>query len=389
MTMLDQSFSAKNFRKIFDLENRKGKNLELIYFPNVKTITDELKNNSQSFRDLKKIKSTLTATNYEKNKNALNTKKVELKSKKKETLDIELEQISEKLADAKYKVSISVLPTQVRGKSVYKIGNKAEEYFAIKQVQENIRRIYKVKQANRELILPQLREVIGDKTPKILVRTDIASFYESIDRNKLLAKLSGDGLLGYASLKIISSVLSQYGTLSGSDKGIPRGIGLSAYLAELYMESFDRYVRDIDGVIYYSRYVDDIVVVYCRMPNVNPQWLKLRTSVQRLRNIEGLNLNKSKSEIIKMPSKQTSCIKYLGYSFKYSNGRVDLYMSPDKFNRYKERIDKAFSEYKKSSNTKTLVAKRLLISRIKLLTGNTRLLNSKKNAINSVRQLTS
>lgn len=377
--MLDQSFSARNFHRIFDIENRKGKNLEFIYFPDIKLITDELKDNRTSFKALKKIRPTLSVADYEQKKNDLNVRKDELKSQKKDALALELEETSKKLANIKYKVSISILPAKVRGKSVYKIGDSAAEYFAIKQVQGNIRRLYKVKQANRELILPQLREVIGDKMSKIVVRTDIASFYESIDRERLLTKLSRDGLLGYASLKVISSVLNDYGVLSNSSKGIPRGIGLSAYLAEIYMKSLDRYVRNIDGVIYYARYVDDIVIVYCEIPNVRPG-SKLKASLKRLKDTEGLTLNKSKTQIVRMSNMNDSDITYLGYKFEYKSGSVHMYMSPDKFDRYKHRVNKAFSEHKKSSNTKTLMARRLLIARIKLLTGNTRLLNSKKNA---------
>lgn len=50
--MLDQSFSADNFRKIFDLENRKGNYLEGKYFPDLKEIS---KNTQDYSRKLKKF----------------------------------------------------------------------------------------------------------------------------------------------------------------------------------------------------------------------------------------------------------------------------------------------------------------------------------------------
>ena len=40
--MLDQSFSTKNFRKIFDLENRKGNYLEGVFFPGVKAYSQKI-----------------------------------------------------------------------------------------------------------------------------------------------------------------------------------------------------------------------------------------------------------------------------------------------------------------------------------------------------------
>ena len=41
--MLDQSFAVENLRSIFDFENRKGLNLEEIYFPEVGKITKKIK----------------------------------------------------------------------------------------------------------------------------------------------------------------------------------------------------------------------------------------------------------------------------------------------------------------------------------------------------------
>lgn len=48
--MLDQSFSAENFRRILDKENRKGMYLEKLFFPNICRIVDEIK---QCNRDIK------------------------------------------------------------------------------------------------------------------------------------------------------------------------------------------------------------------------------------------------------------------------------------------------------------------------------------------------
>ena len=46
-------------------------------------------------------------------------------------------------------------------------------------------------------------------------------------------------------------------------KGIPRGIGISAYLSELYMRDIDIKIKSLEDVIYYARYVDDIIVIIC------------------------------------------------------------------------------------------------------------------------------
>ena len=54
--MLNQSFSAENFRRIFDLENRKGVFLEGKYFPQLKDITEKIKDCNKNIKREKKEK---------------------------------------------------------------------------------------------------------------------------------------------------------------------------------------------------------------------------------------------------------------------------------------------------------------------------------------------
>ena len=125
-------------------------------------------------------------------------------------------------------------------KPVYKVPNNAHTYFAIKQLQQNIKNLYKVKQDNRNNIISQLKSVLTNHFPKYVIRTDIKDFYESISRKKILQKIDQDSLLTLSSRKIIHMILEQYENISRNHNGIPRGIGISAYLAELYMRDFDR-----------------------------------------------------------------------------------------------------------------------------------------------------
>ena len=54
--MLDQSFSTDNFRRILDLENRKGNYLEGKFFPNHKTLTEKIKDCNKQIREKKRNK---------------------------------------------------------------------------------------------------------------------------------------------------------------------------------------------------------------------------------------------------------------------------------------------------------------------------------------------
>jgi len=92
--MLNQSFSADNFRKIFDYENRKGVNLESEFFPEVERITAKLKANKVSLKDLKKQKSSLSPEIYEDELNNLKIIKTELTDEKELKLTNALKVIS-------------------------------------------------------------------------------------------------------------------------------------------------------------------------------------------------------------------------------------------------------------------------------------------------------
>jgi hypothetical protein len=64
----------------------------------------------------------------------------------------------------------------------------------------------------------------------------------------------------------ISQILEDYNSKKDTatikhEKGVPRGVGISSYLSELYMENIDNEIRNLQDVIYYARYVDDIFII--------------------------------------------------------------------------------------------------------------------------------
>lgn len=382
--MLDQSFSAANFQKIVDIENRKGIYLEGEFFPAVDEVSKKIQSVRSELRSLKRKKEDYIEEEYEAKRADLSSNLENLKKLKEKTLLEELEVISLSINSKGFSFGIKEVDVG-KPKKAYVAERNAATFFALKQVQHNIRRLYKVQQANRHQIVCQLRELLGDKFPKYIIRTDISSFYESIPRKQLLRKLRDDPLLTLISKKIIRRILFEYSAITGSDVGLPRGIGISAYLAELYMRDFDRSISDYPGVLYYARYVDDIFIIFCPPPNIGTRPFR-RVFVTEFKNLR-LKRNRKKTQIIKSISGATNTIQYLGYKFSIGSGPVKLRMTDRKVNRYKERIDLIFSAYdKKSKKPKKSEnkARALLEKRIRFLTGNTRLVNNKKNVVSGI-----
>ena len=356
--MLDQSFSTDNFRKIFDLENRKGNYLEGDFFPELEKLSQKVQASTHALREIRRKRDSYTPEEYQ-----------ELKSKAKEQLEShrsdweselkkQLHVVSSDVCDSNFSFGLTELDIGT-SKNVFVSDKSAPAYFALKQMQFNIRRLYKVKQSNRHQIVCQLRELLCDKLPKYIIRTDVSSFYESIPRDQLLRKLRDDTLLTLQTKKLIRRVLHEYGQLTGNDTGLPRGIGISAYLAELYMRDLDAEIRNYPGVLYYARYVDDIVIIFCPPPNVGTQ--KFHQLVKESFSKLGLRQNKAKTKVFDQPAFQMT---YLGYKFIVGNGNIKLRMSDAKTARYKKRMDLAFSSYHKNSSSNELAARRVLERRI-------------------------
>lgn len=384
--MLDQSFSAKNFRRIFDEENRKGTDLAAKFFPKVEEITKQIKELNFQLRNLGK---TGLSGEELKAKRAETKQEILLaRTQKEELLTEYLEQIAGGL-NQNFRVRIEI-DKSISSKPVYKLTKNAASYFVIKQIQRNINKLYKVKQSNRHEIVSQLYRLLDNDFPKYLIRTDIKEFYESIPQDKLMSIVDRDNLLSFISKEYIRGILKSYNLLSGLDKGIPRGIGLSAYLAELYMREFDTKVREDDEVIFYARYVDDIVVLYAPKPDSDPS--NKLNKIKDIANQIELIINESdeKTFVCDLSSSKRFVFDYLGYQFRnvecWTEGKqhkklkFGLDISAKKTKRYMHRINLSFHSYFNADKSKNKRAKELLIKRIRFLTSNTRLRNNKDNA---------
>lgn len=380
--MLDQMFTAENFRRIYDAENRKGFDLASRYFPSLEPLTVVVRDKVQGIRDHRAKQSTMAADVFETTLLGLKIELTAAKAEKSAAIDALMYEISQKVLNPTFKIELSKKDGP-NGKPVFCIDAEPETFFVIKQLQRNINRIYGVKQANRHDLVCQVRDTLGSSFPLELVRTDISSFYESIDRKKLLEKLDKDQLLSPASKKYIKQVLVSYGKKSGTAVGVPRGVGISAYLAEFYLRPVDKEIRAIPGLVLYCRFVDDIVAVFARPPAGN----SLGSYKDRIIDIigqYGLAHNAAKTHELVFPDPNPLHFEYLGYKFTVTAGKCEVGPSTAKVAKYRARMNAAFDEYWLERSLRTRRAYRELIWRIKFLTGNTRLANSKSRAATGI-----
>lgn len=380
--MLDQMFTAENFRRIYDAENRKGLDLATRYFPTLEPLTLAVRDKVQDIRDHRALEHTMAADVFKTKLLALKGELAAFKTAKSAAVDDLMDAISQKVLKPSFKIDLSQ-KTGPKGKPVFCIDAEPETFFVTKQLQRNIHRIYGVKQANRHDLVCQLRDMLGSQFPFELVRTDISSFYESIDRKRLVEKLDRDQLLSPTSKKYIKQVLDSYGTISGTPIGLPRGVGISAYLAELYLRPVDRAIRAIPGLVLYCRFVDDIVAIFARPP-AGKDLGSFKDLIIAIFGENGLAYNPDKTSEHKLADSAAKKFEYLGYRFHLKDGQLAISPSAAKVAKYRARMNAAFAEYWRETPVNPKAAFRKLVGRIKFLTGNTRLSNSKSRATTGV-----
>jgi len=402
--MLNQSFSSKTFQEIFDKENRKGKNVE-------KRFANDFNESLQTLDNIKTLSQLIRNTLNKNARKVLYFERKELKNTRNSQIKTVLEETANRIVNKKEPIELQF--GDIFGKQTYKLEESVDLFFLGKKIYENIHKTYNVKPSNRHSVLSELINHLEDRFPKFVIRTDIKNFYESVPQKKLLDKINDDHLLSILTKKFINHAFESYNSLTNQTdkliaKGLPRGVGFSAYLSELYMRKIDNSIKNLSDCVYYARYVDDIIAIFIpKHTDVDSTYLSnYRIQIEAIINEEELELNTSKTmeyNLLKNISDIRShtinfqgitnyisnpkYITFLGYNIGSvatykQNGEVRLEnlsieLSEQKIKKYKNRIKLAFLHFnqKKSHNRK--VAFKLLNARIDYLTQNTKLRNNK------------
>ena len=293
--MLDQSFSAHNLEVIFDLENRKG-NIDINWMPEeYLAAATEMKELRRQISELKSKGRRKTDDDIEKIEE-LEKQYKKAKEKKESGRQAFMKDCEDKINDKDFEFTMTKYLDEDSDKEVFRLNaEKPEVFFALKQLQYNIHKTFKVKQANRHAILCNVKALLHTRMPLHIVRTDISSFYESITQAKLLEKIEGNTLLSHKSKAFIRAILKLYDdckdeTLVAKGVGVPRGVGISPLLSEIYVRDLDSSINSFIGTHFYARYVDDIFIILTAFPKGEKDSKEYFTNLQAMFGKYGLTL---------------------------------------------------------------------------------------------------
>lgn len=244
----------------------------------------------------------------------------------------------------------------------YYLTSSLPHKLVMRKLNDNLKRIYKDEQANRRIIIHQIKALLDETCPMWLLKTDIDSFYESIDRNRIISKLQIDTLISYHSIMLLNKLFTH--PLLTNSTGIPRGINISSTLSEIYMRNFDKWVSRFPLVYYYARFVDDIVIFSSNKKTIDRVCEQINSNLP-----EGLIKKEAKTSIFNGDRITSfSPFEYLGYKFTVKKDQktkvVIVSISDKKVRKIKSRITIALLEYIRNKDFN------LLEKRIKFLTGN-------------------
>lgn len=251
--------------------------------------------------------------------------------------------------------------TKLRGETCFSIGCYGSN-LTIRYINRFLTGRMRIEMPSRERIVRTVITSLSDATPLYLFRRDIKNFYESIEIKRIRKRLLSDRSIP----KKIKGCLYQYFEyFCPGDKGLPRGIALSAVLAELIMEEYDQRIKRTHGVYRYFRFSDDILII-CYRPDA------IENAIGNLP--DGLSFNQSKKQDYILDENMTTTptpISYLGYDFICEKSKrnnkpreLEVKISDKKIKRIKTKLVLSFANFNRYGNFE------ILLDRIRFLSGN-------------------
>jgi len=285
-------------------------------------------------------------------------------------IDMHLDKAAE-IIDGGAFSSLNLQKTELFGKQTW-LPREISEVLILRQIEDQLKRLTKLIYSDRNHIVRALKVSLQEGIKYSVLKLDIHQFYESLDRSIVLSSLEKDFGFPAQSYKLLSSFSQCLDRKNIS--GLPRGLSISAVLAEYAMRQFDQEMQNMESVRLYKRFVDDIVCFVPHRTNLDPE---LEAAKRHL--VEPLQFSRKKSRSLvfsdqknNIPLKERS-FDFLGYNFhigdiEKSNNRtfrsIRLTLAESKKRRIKKRISLSLLKYKHDNNFQDL------FERIKIITGN-------------------
>lgn len=143
------------------------------------------------------------------------------------------------------------------------------------------------------------------------------------------------------------------------------GLPTSNALVELISRDFDISLKSKlhkYGLIFYSRYIDDSLLIFNRLLEENKILECIEISIKEIFKNSNITLNKSKTFYLTSDSVTGTKFAYLGYLFEYKREINTIFqygIANDKLHKHRKKLLKIINDYKNKGNME-LFRQRLL-----------------------------
>ncbi|MCH3993395.1 MAG: RNA-directed DNA polymerase [Prevotella sp.] len=356
-----------------------------------KKVVAEIKSVNEKLKELNHKKKSAWTEDETAEHQALQDKRKELRIKKHDELLIILSSLAENVNSNSFKFDLSIQKYRDKEEFVIDKDNRAA-YYAMCQLQHNMKRTFNIEMESRHSIMVSIKRLLNTKTPLYAIRTDVSGFFESIPQDPLLAKIESNSLLSYKSKSFIRAILKEYNEKKDTSAvdakhGVPRGVGISSMLSEIYMQGIDRELKNRQEVIFYVRYVDDIFMLLASIGShgsIEDYYKDLRTFfIGKGLSLKDVGDDKCKLLDYVNESQPNDSFYYLGYDIELTYKASDKGLSAEfslskkKRDKLRNRIQNAFLHFENLSKVDLKQARRDMLDALRLISGNIRLRNSK------------
>lgn len=226
-----------------------------------------------------------------------------------------------------------------------------------------LRRKRGIRSLNRRQIVTQIVKILESDVPHNVLRTDISNFFGAIPVYEAMSLDSVQSCFPAAEYAWCTRMLSAD---PYTDNKLLRGLSISGELAEHFMADFDRWVISHEGVVFYGRFVDDIIIV-----TASDDMGELQCAIDKYLP-SCLSFNPPKTKTCRWGDDRQAAIgfDYLGFSFRRtqeiankSRSSVHVGIANSKMLKFKKRVGLAFTDFIDNGDF------RLLLDRIQYLTG--------------------
>lgn len=263
--------------------------------------------------------------------------------------------------------------------------DKATSYVLSRLLIDELKETFDIIIHDRNVILRNLSSAFNNQKPKIVIRSDIKSFFEGVCHKRLFEIMESNENITQLSLDFYKKIFIEFErhrhTTEKIGYGLPRGLAVSSYLAEVFLKQVDLRISSRNEVCFYSRYVDDIILLIKNHADKDAN--KYFCNVSKIFNEIGLELHEKgdgKSSTVCIASAVTPIGEYLGYTLEWDSetSKLIFKLPSHKIDKKKQMIDNAFLNFEIQSKKSIKQAKRDLMGCLNMISANYQLSGTKR-----------